>query len=309
MVRRSRWRSISPPTSIPANGNLSATVVLRNLAVPLTSIFAFTGTDAAGNAWTRQIPVSFLGQQVFQNFNLSATPLTMTQNPAAACQWSQLLTLDETGGYAFQVIGLLTGNVDISNQIPAIFGTNRLAAYGSLQGTLCWNGITLPASNNVLIELADEFGNLLESELTVSFAGPPANPIALSATPPSLDPSAGGSRRFGAATLALDISDKTQSWTASVSPGNRTTSWLTLSQYSGTGPGEYYAHRVGQRIRGGSLSCEYRVPVRQCGSAVHYCSGDVHLRIFRWLFHLRRHQCRVVPGRGEPGHDHGCLRH
>ncbi len=227
-----------PSTSIPPNGSLSASVVLRNLAVPLTSIFAFTGTDVAGNAWTRQIQMSFLGQQVFQNFNLSATPLTMTENlnPFAACQWSQLLTLDETGGYAMQVIGLLAGNVDISNQIPAIFGTNRLAAYGSLQGTLCWNGITLPASNNVLIELADEFGNLLESELTVSFAGPPANPVALSATPPSLTLQQVVPGVSAQATLALDISDKTQTWTASVSPGNRTTSWLTLSQYAGTGP-------------------------------------------------------------------------
>ncbi len=225
-----------PSTSIPANGRLSATVVLRNLAVPLTSIFAFTGTDAAGNAWTRQIQMSFLGQQVFQNFNVSATPLTMTQNPSAPCQWSQLLTLDETGGYAFQVTGLLTGNVDISNQIPAIFGTNRLAAYGSLQGTLCWNGITLPASNNVLIELADDFGNLLESELTVSFAGPAANPIALSAAPASLSLQQVVPGISAQTTLAIDISDKTQSWTASVSPGNRTTSWLTLSQYSGTGP-------------------------------------------------------------------------
>ncbi len=101
MARRSRWRSISPRPPFPRTVSLNVTVVLRNLAVPLTSIFAFTGTDAAGNAWTRQIQVSFLGPQVFQNFNLSATPLTMAQNPAAACQWSQLLTLDETGGYAF----------------------------------------------------------------------------------------------------------------------------------------------------------------------------------------------------------------
>jgi uncharacterized protein (TIGR03437 family) len=225
-----------PSTAIPANGRITATIVLRNLAVPLTSIFGFSGTDAAGNAWARQIQVNFLGPQVFQNFNLSATPLTMMQNPSAACQWSQLLTLDETGGYAYQVTGLLAGNVDISNQIPAIFGTNRLAAYGSLQGTLCWNGIKLPASNNVLIELTDEFGNLLESELTVSFAGPPANPVALSATPPLLSIQQVAPGVAVQATLVLGITDKTQSWTASVSPGNRTTSWLTLSQYSGTGP-------------------------------------------------------------------------
>ena len=222
-----------PATAIPPNGKLAATIVLRNLATPLTSIFAFTGIDAAGNSWTRQIPVSFLGAQVFQNFTLSAVPLTMTPNqPGASCQYSQLLSLDETGGYAFQVTGLIAGSVDISNQIPAIFGTNLLAAYGSLEGTLCWNGITPPAGNTVLIALTDEFGNLLEAELTVSFAGPVANPATLSATPQSL------AIRTDPVPLAVALMDKTQPWTASVFPANRTTSWLTLSQYSGTGPAQ-----------------------------------------------------------------------
>jgi uncharacterized protein (TIGR03437 family) len=226
-----------PSTSIPANGQIGTTVVLRNLAVPLTSIFAFTGIDATGNTWSRQIQMTFLGTQVFQNFNLSAIPLTMTQNSAAAaCQWSQSLTLDETGGFAMQVTSLLMGNVDISNQIPAIFGTNRLAAYGSLQGTLCWNGITLPANNTILIGLTDEFGNLLQSQLTVSFAGRPANPVALSATPASLSLQQTAAGVAAKTMVALGITDKTQSWTASVFPGNRMTSWLTLSQYSGTGP-------------------------------------------------------------------------
>ncbi len=235
-----------PSTAIPANGSLNATVVLRNLTVPLTSTFAFTGIDAAGNSWTTQLAVTFLGPQVFQNFNLSAIPLTMTPVPASVivnglgtsgCQYSQLLVLDETGGFAFQIIDLVAGSVDIGNQIPTIFGTNELAAYGSLQGTLCWNGITPPGNNTVLIELEDEFGNLLESELTVSFAAAaPASPVTLSASPASLTLQQVVPGFPAHTTLALGISDPTQSWTASVFPGNHTTQWLTLSQYSGTGP-------------------------------------------------------------------------
>ncbi len=228
-----------PSTSIPAHGRLTANVVFRNLAVPLTRTFAIAGVDSDGNSWSRQMPVSFFGPQVFQNFNLSATPLTMTQSAAfhgpapgyVSCPWSQLLTLDETGGYAFQIVDLTMGNVDIASQIPAIFGTTRLAPYGSLQGALCWNGITLPATNTVGIQLADEFGNVLQADVTVSFTGPAANPATLSASPAAVSlPSQ--------TTLSVGLTDTTQAWTASVFPGNRTASWLTLSQYSGTGPGQ-----------------------------------------------------------------------
>ena len=221
-----------PSTSIPANGTLSASIVLRNLAVPLTSTLGFTGVDSAGNTWTRQFAVTFLGPQVFQNFTFSALPLTMLQNPAASasCQWSQWLSIDETGGYAFLVTDLVAGSVDIGSQIPAIFGTTRLAAYGSLGGTLCWNGIEPPANNTVLVQLTDEFGNTFAQELTVSFAGPASNPTTISASPGSLE------LQQTPVALTVGPADKTQSWTASVFPANRTTSWLTLSQYSGTGP-------------------------------------------------------------------------
>jgi adhesin/invasin len=141
-----------------------------------------------------------------------------------------LLSIDETGGYAFLVTDLIAGSVDIASQIPAIFGTTRLAAYGSLDGTLCWNGIESPANNNVLVQLTDEFGNIFEEELTVSFAGPASIPTTISASP--------GPLQLQQTPVAFTVGpvDKTQSWTASVFPANRTTSWLTLSQYSGAGP-------------------------------------------------------------------------
>ena len=227
-----------PSTSIPANGSVSATVVFRNLAYPTTRTFAFGGVDSTGLTWTRTLPIAFLAPQVFQNFNLSAAPLTMSRNPAAdpGCQWSQLLTVDETGGYALRITGLAAGNIDITDRVPAMFGTTSLAPYGSLTGTLCWSGITPPASNNLLIALADEFGNTLESGLTVSFAASAANPTTLSVSPTSLAmQQASSTQALPNKALVMTLADQTQSWTASVSPGNRTTTWLNLSQYFGTG--------------------------------------------------------------------------
>ena len=226
-----------PSTSLAGNGTMQVNVVFRNLAYPATKNFTFTGIDSSGNTWTRAVPVTFLGPQVFQNFSLSATPLIMHRNPAAeaSCQYSQLLTLDETGGFTYQIVSLAVGNVFIDEQIPSIFGTNRLAPYGSLQGTLCWSGIAAPATNNILIVLADEFGNLLETELTVSFADAVAAPAKITTSVSSLTLQQPSPALSPQASFSLEISDKTQPWTISVSPGNRTTAWLTLSQYSGTG--------------------------------------------------------------------------
>jgi uncharacterized protein (TIGR03437 family) len=229
-----------PSTSIPANGSIRADLVFRNLAYPVTKTFGFTGVDATGATWIRTLPVTFLGPQVFQNFNLSAVPLTMLRNPAAdaACQWSQQLTLNETGGFAFSIVALAAGNIDITDRAQSIFGTMRLAPYGSLQGTLCWSGITAPASNNILIALADEFGNTLETEMAVSFASAAASPTKLTVAPAAITLQQSNLVFFPTAAINISLTDKTQAWTASVSPGNRTTAWLSLSQYSGTGPAQ-----------------------------------------------------------------------
>jgi uncharacterized protein (TIGR03437 family) len=244
-----------PSTSIPASGTLTANLVFRDLAYPVTKTLTFTGIDSTGATWTRSTPVAFLGPQVFQNFNLTALPLTMQQNTStppdafnSGCQYSQKLILDETGGYAFRVVGLLAGNVDITDKVLLIFGTTRLAAYGSLQGQLCWNNIAAPATNFVLIALQDDFGNVLESELAVSFAaGAPPAVTALSASPSSVSLRS----PFPSAALVVNA-DKTQAWTATVSPGNQTTGWLTLSQYSGTGPATISLTAAGSGFQNGA---------------------------------------------------------
>ena len=46
-------------------------------------------------------------------------------------------------------------------------------------------------------------------------------------------------------TLSINLSDRNQQWTASVFPANRTTAWLQLSQYSGTGPAQVSMQATG----------------------------------------------------------------
>lgn len=158
-------------------------------------------------------------------------PLTMTQNPNAdpSCQWSQQLFVDETRGYSSSLTAVSLGAVSLAAQIPAIFGTTRLQAWGSLSGTLCWSGVTPGSSNTVLVGMSSG----LSQTLQVNFAGPVANPVKIAAAPATLALSAANPK----ISLSVSLSDKTQPWTAAVFPANATTAWLTVSQLAGTGTG------------------------------------------------------------------------
>lgn len=219
-----------PATEIPARGTISAVVTFRDLAVPLLRTFGFTGVDASGQAWARQVVVNYFGLPPLTDFNLSASPLVVTRNPAAdpGCQYSVLLHIDDTTGTLNAVLGLSAGGVDLSDRIVPIFGTTRLDAWGSLQGTVCFGDIPPGTENDIAVLLS----NGVQRELTVAFAAAPAVPASISVAPTAvnLSPSA------PLASLAVDLSDKAQAWRASVFPANRTTSWLRLSQRSGTGP-------------------------------------------------------------------------
>src|SRR5471030_400345 len=47
---------------IPANGSLFLPFGYRNLVVPVTQLFVFSGVDADGRQWSQQASVLFLGQ-------------------------------------------------------------------------------------------------------------------------------------------------------------------------------------------------------------------------------------------------------
>ncbi len=226
-----------PVTSILPRGTLSSSFVLRNLVTPMSHTLGFSGVDATGQNWSRQVSVLYTGlpSGAYQLITPIATPLTVTQNVNAdpSCQWPVQLHLDDTDGSSSIITNLLAGSVDVSSQIVPIFGTTRLDAYGSLSGTLCLSGITPPAIEPISFIFDD--GSLID--VTVSLVGPPANPIQM-ATAPSTVTLAAAPGQPAQAILTIGLSDPTQPWTASVFPANRTTSWLNVSQLSATGPAQ-----------------------------------------------------------------------
>ena len=161
-----------PSPAVPPNTSVSSTpVVLRNLGTATTThTFGMTGVDTTGQTWSRQISVPFLGPTVpTAGFRPTLVPLTMAQNTSApaGCQWSQQLFIDETRGETNTISSLMLGAVNLTAQIPAIFGTTRLQAWGSLQGTLCWSGMTAGSSSTVQVGLSSGLGQTTQ----VNFAG------------------------------------------------------------------------------------------------------------------------------------------
>jgi uncharacterized protein (TIGR03437 family) len=224
-----------PSPDILPDGQLNANVVYRDLNPPVTHTFGFTGVDAAGLTWSRQAGVNYLGVQTQNQYSETVTPLTVTQNAGnASCPFAMQLSLDDSGGFLNTFTSLFAGTSDLSREFDSVFGTTRLAAWGSIQGTLCLSGITPPASEYVYAIRSDGF---VQQNL-VNFANAPTNPIAISAAPAVVSMASSGPTQPAQATISVGISDKTQQWTASVYPNNRTAGWLSLSQLTGTGPAQ-----------------------------------------------------------------------
>ncbi len=223
-------------TTIAPSGSLTVPVVLRNITQFSTHTFVFSGTDSTGHAWSRQLAVAYHPVSQFSDFSLIATPLVVSQNTSTdpSCRWSVQLNVDDLGGFGIYTLNnLAIGTQTATSAIPAIFGTPRLVEYGGLQGQFCFGGVTPPASELFYITRSDGAFN----QLTVSFAGPPANPTKLTPSPASVSMSSAAGQP-ATANLSIAIGDKTQSWTASIFPANRTTGWLSVSQLSGVGSGQ-----------------------------------------------------------------------
>jgi uncharacterized protein (TIGR03437 family) len=227
--------SYFPSVNIPAATTVNVSVVLRNLPAPVIRTFGFTGIDAAGQSWSRQVQVNFLPLPNGSDFDVRPTPLIVTQNPSAdpSCQWQVRLTIDEFGGYANRITSLTANGVSFTpGQIASLFGTTRLDAWSSLNGTLCFGSITPPAAAAIFITLSSG----QTQQVLVSLVGPPANPVKLTASPATLSLAATAAQP-AKASLSVNV-DKAAPWTATIYPTNRTGSWLTASQLSGTGPGQ-----------------------------------------------------------------------
>jgi uncharacterized protein (TIGR03437 family) len=219
-------------TTIPANGSVVASISSSGLVAPVNRVFTITGADANGHTWSQQLTVPFLaplGPVLTPGIRVASTPAAVQQNPnaSAECQWSHQITVQETGGYQVNLTSLTSGSTP-GIDIQSVFGTTRLAAYGTLQGTLCFSGLTVPANKTITLAGTSEIGSSVSSSVTVSYAAAAVTPAAFAVAPSSLQLSPTG-------TLNLSFSVGVPAWTASAPSVNSLANWLTISPASGTG--------------------------------------------------------------------------
>jgi uncharacterized protein (TIGR03437 family) len=261
-----------PTVNIVPNGSISSTFVLRNQAIPLTHTYGFTGVDAGGQNWSRQVAVNYSALRPNSpNSTFTATPPVVVQDTTAdpSCQWRVQIHDDDAEGYWTVFTGLYSGGLypfdakNLTGQIDSIFGTTRLDAYGSLSGAICFGGITPPATETITLLGSDAVGSG-EIATTVTFVGPPAHPAKITASPASLNLVKPSASQPGQATLSIGLSDPTQPWTASVFPANRTTSWLSVSQLSGVGPTDIVLTGRGTEFENGAYGANIVLQCMNC---------------------------------------------
>jgi uncharacterized protein (TIGR03437 family) len=223
-----------------AGSTISLAMQSSGFTAPRNRVVSFSGTDASGNKWTQQLTVPFLaplGTQIAPGISLTSPVTTVQQNPQAdpSCQWALPLVVQELGGYPVSLTSFATSISLLTSQIQTVFGTTRLAPYGMLSGTVCFSGTTPPAVKTVQIQGTSSLATAVSSTLSPSFTGASLAPATMSAgvTSVALASPAGSTR----SPVPLNFAGGTPQWTASVSPANRTSTWLTVTPISGSGPG------------------------------------------------------------------------
>lgn len=237
----SYWSS----TSLPANGTIYTQLYGSQLTAPLVRHFVFNGRDLGGPAWTQQLAVSFQGPSggPVPAISLTTSTPTIPQDTTAAenCQWTEQVTLQETGGFETLLTGMTANLTNLASRIQTTFGTTRLAPYGFLEGTLCVQAFgPVDLSVTGLSDSGSYPAQVFSTVHSTLQAAMPSAPVQFTS------PTAGGSYTFtaedasstpAAQTIPVSFTSGSPAWTVSVGPVNPTTSWLTLSATSGTGAG------------------------------------------------------------------------
>jgi uncharacterized protein (TIGR03437 family) len=264
---------------IAAKGKLSAgSLSLANLTAPAKVVFGFSGVDASGQTWSQQVSVPFLQPPLRSELEFEAYPSTVRQDPGAdpACQWAQLLTVQSSTGFAMQLTRLAAGFNDVTAQISQIFGSTRLAPFGALQGKLCWTGVTRPQTSDLELDAIDEFGNVRSTTLTQTLLPAAAPLIPTTVSPDRIELSAADSSQTAMAGIGVDFaSSAPAAWTVQVFPNNVTTSWLTVSPLSGSGPAQLNLTASAAGLANGVYNAT--VTVRAPGSTPAYSQTPVVL--------------------------------
>jgi uncharacterized protein (TIGR03437 family) len=222
--------SLFSGTSIPANGSVTARLSAMNLSSTDISLH-FAGRDPDGTAWSRDLTDHFAnpsGTLPAPGMTLVSSLTSVAMNPQAdpSCQWSHQLVLHETGGFAVQLSSISPAS---AGSIQQLFGTTRLAPFGSLTANVCLPGSAGTGTRTYQIGGTSDTAVTLTASVSVAYAAAATSPATFAAAPAFLtlteaDPSG---------TLNLTFTGGSPQWTLAVLPAKP--DWLTLSSTSGTG--------------------------------------------------------------------------
>jgi uncharacterized protein (TIGR03437 family) len=226
-------------TNIAANGSLSVELEGNGLVVPVNRTFHFEGMDAGGATWQQNLVVPFTGPAVpvkIPGISLTVSPSTMQQNSSAdpSCQWSQQVTVQETGGYQTTLVvflGLSTTTNIVDYPLSQFFGTARLAPWGVLTGTACYANVEVPALGSYQLAGVSEIGAPVSATATFSLAPASGAPTTMTVSAPAI--SIGWPSWVVPDSFDLKFGAGSPAWTATVIPAVQ--NWLSVSPLAGTG--------------------------------------------------------------------------
>jgi uncharacterized protein (TIGR03437 family) len=225
---------------IPANGTVSASLKALLTTLPVNRVFGFSGMDASGATWTKQITVPFLAQPTSASMALASVPATVVPDTTHGCTsqapYYQQLNLQEQNGYEVQLTRFLSGGNDDSSGIGTYFGSWRLAPFGSLQAAICWNISNPPETLSYEVDGTDTAGNKVVATLSVPFQNPATGPGTLTVSKSSVSMSA-SPLQSAVATVNVNVPSG-QAWTVSEFPASQKSGWLVVLPTSGTGPAQ-----------------------------------------------------------------------
>ena len=241
--------------NIAAHGSVSLSLAGNNLTVPLDRVFHFAGTDADGKTWSQDLTVPFIGPagpSFVPSITLTSVPSTVQANPQAdrSCTYSQRLIVEETSGFYHLLAQLVVGTTDITDQIQQIFGTDRLAPFATIQGTICWSAATATGPRNYQLAAVTEINSVTRASVNTTLAGAVANAPAAFASPRIVEMLADNTSRTGSGAVNVKFASGSPQWTASIFPA-RAAKWLTVSPLSGSGDGQINVQAAGTALSNG----------------------------------------------------------
>jgi uncharacterized protein (TIGR03437 family) len=160
-------------TTSGSAASASVTVAASQLAIGANTVTAFYGGASTFLSSSATVTVTVTSAAVTSSVSASAQPSPVYEQAPGAdgFSWYYTLRLEETAGVATTVATFTIDGSDYSDQIPALFGSSTLPAYGTLTAAMRAKLATVPSDHVFAFSGIDPGGQHWTRQVTVSFLG------------------------------------------------------------------------------------------------------------------------------------------